>query len=108
MNVFAIVIGFQAIMTFGGIWPGPSGPAAAESFGGVAELVELGEDVTVSYEPDGEVTGRALDVSEASLTLMVDGSPFELDQSVFFASGSAGRTQPGTVPSRASASASAP
>ena len=23
---FAIVIGFQAIMTFGGIWPGPSGP----------------------------------------------------------------------------------
>ena len=48
MNVFAIVIGFQAIMTFGGIWPGPSGPAAAESFGGVAELVELGEDVTVS------------------------------------------------------------
>ena len=80
MNVFAIVIGFQAIMTFGGIWPGPSVPAAAESFGGLAELVELGEDVTVSYEPDGEVPGRALDVSEASLTLMVDASPFELDQ----------------------------
>lgn len=80
MSALAIVIGFQAIMTFGAIWPGPAGPDAAESFGGLAGLVELGEDVTVTYEPDGEVTGRTIDISEASLTLMVDGSPLELDQ----------------------------
>lgn len=79
MNVIAIVIGFLAVMTVDGRWPGAAAPDAADSFGGLAQLIELGEDITVAYEPDGEITGLAHGVSESSLTLMVDGSPFELD-----------------------------
>lgn len=52
----------------------------ANSFDELKELVELGEDVTITDSAGQVVTGRALDISPASLTLMADGVQLELDE----------------------------
>ena len=52
----------------------------ANSFDELKELVELGEDVTITDSEGQVVTGRALDISPSALTLMADGVQLELDE----------------------------
>ena len=57
-----------------------AGAQPVNTFAALAELIELGETVRVTYGVGQMVEGRALDITPASLTVMTAGVPLELDE----------------------------
>ncbi len=59
----------------------PAGAQPVDSFGELAELIEIGRRVVVVTSPDGDViNGQLVDISPGSLSVFADGRRIELDE----------------------------
>ena len=70
---------FSAMVCALAVLPTAAEAQPADSFPGLMGLIELQEDVTVTYGAGQIVQGRAVAVSPSSLTVLADGAPLELD-----------------------------
>ena len=59
----------------------PAGAQPVDSFGELAELIEIGRRVVVVTSPDGDViNGQLVDISPGSLSVFAGGRRIELDE----------------------------
>ena len=70
---------FSALVCALAVLPTAADAQPADSFPGLMGLIELQEDVTVTYGADQIAQGRAVAISPSSLTVLAGGAPLELD-----------------------------
>ena len=70
---------FSAMACALAVLPTAAGAQPSDSFPGLMDLIELQEDVTVTYGVGQVVRGRAVAISPSSLTVLAAGAPLKLD-----------------------------